>query len=296
MISSENKVIKAHDFSRGDTIERAHLQAIKRLLDGFARTTSQKFTSSLHHHCVFEIKQLDQLPWRELIEEFETGMYFFTFSMHPLPGRAVLAMPTEEALALVDLRLAGPGDDDFSGRVPSEIDQAFLAPIVEDLLGELRLAFARLYSTSPVLETQEANVLFVSIGSRSEACLAIRMSFSVAERDVREAVICLPIQMVRMLVESLKSKTSLIDEAQKETLADLNKRITEVPLQVVFQFPSILTTPAELLTLRVGDTMGLGHAKGRPLEVRAEGVLVALADICSSGVHKAFEIVEEVTK
>ena len=32
------------------------------------------------------------------------------------------------------------------------------------------------------------------------------------------------------------------------------------------------------------------------IEVRAAGLLVALADICSSGVHKAFEIKEEVTK
>jgi hypothetical protein len=42
--------------------------------------------------------------------------------------------------------------------------------------------------------------------------------------------------------------------------------------------------------------LGLGHPKGRPLEVRAEGLLVALAEICSSGVHKACEIKEEITK
>ena len=57
-----------------------------------------------------------------------------------------------------------------------------------------------------------------------------------------------------------------------------------------------MTTPAELLTLQVGDHLGLGHPKGRYLELRAEGKLVALAEMCSSGVHKACEIQEEVTR
>ena len=91
---------------------------------------------------------------------------------------------------------------------------------------------------------------------------------------------------------SLAGGTMEIDSGAQGT----RRRLLEVPFDVVFQFPSFATTPAELLTLRVGDSLGLGHPKGRPLEVRAEGLLVALAEICSSGVHKACEITEEVTR
>ncbi|MCL4552068.1 MAG: FliM/FliN family flagellar motor C-terminal domain-containing protein, partial [Candidatus Marsarchaeota archaeon] len=90
--------------------------------------------------------------------------------------------------------------------------------------------------------------------------------------------------------------SSDLEKGRKESLFDTHRRLLDIPMDVVFQFPSILTTPAELLTLQVGDSLGLGHPKGRPLEVRAEGILVALADICSSGVHKACEIREEVNK
>lgn len=296
MVTSVSKDIRIHDFRRGDVLERANLQTIERLLETFARFISQKFTSSLHQPCVFELSKLDQVTWGDLIEEFEHGKYFFTFSMAPLSGRAILAFPTEEVLALVDLRLAGSGDDDFKGRIPSEIDQSFLAPIIEDFIGELGTALSRIQSTFPLLEAQEGNILFVSIASPSEMCMVIRLNFFLADRSPKEAVICLPLSMVRGLVESLETKSTLVGGPGDAYAADTRSRLLQVPLEVVFQFPSIATTPSELLTLKVGDSLGLGHPKGRPLEVRAEGVLVAKADLCSSGVHKAFEIVEEVTK
>jgi len=296
-MSQGSKEIRNHDFRRGDVIERANLQVVHGLLETFARYATQKLSSTLHQPCVFEIVQLDQLTWGDLSVGLETGVYFFTFSLPPLAGRAALVIPTDEVLAIVDLRLAGSGDDDFTGRIPSELDQAFLEPIVEDLVGELGNAFARIQSTVPVLEAQEANILFVSIASPSEMCMVARALFYVASRPPREVLIVFPLQMVRTLLENLRAKTALMGEGKKDSAAaDTRRRLLEIPLEIVFQFPSIVTTPSELLTLRVGDTFGLGHPKGRPLEVRTGGLLVALAEMCSSGVHKACEIKQEVTR
>lgn len=291
------KEIKKHDFRRGDLIERGNLQAIQRILESFARSASQKFTSALHQPCIFEIGQLDQITWIDLSVELENGMYFFTFSLSPLPGRALLAIPTDEVLALVDLRLAGLGEDDFTDRIPSEIDQAFLVPIIEDLLNELGNAFGKIQVTLPLLENQEGNLLFVNIGASADMYIVIRMSFCVAKRSSREILICIPSQMMKVLAQSLQLKTLQLDEGTHDsTLVEARSRLAEVPMEVVFQFPSMITLPSELVKLRVGDCLGLGHPKGRPLEVRAEGVLVATAEICSSGVHKAFEVKEEIVK
>jgi flagellar motor switch protein FliM len=297
MMNQPTKIVQNHDFRRTDLLERVDLQAVQGLLETFTRSATLKFTSTLRQPCVFDVEKLDQVTWRDLVEEFESGMYFFTFSLRPLTGHAVFVMPTEEALALVDLRLAGSGDDDFSGRIPSEIDQDFLASIVGDFITELAVAFGRIQSTVPVLEAQEGNVQFVSIASAGEMCIAVRISFTIANRSSCEALICLPFTMVRMLLDTLQSKTTPASDGRHDFYAAATRqRLAGVPVNVVFQFPSFMTTPAELLTLRVGDSLGLGHPKGRPLEVRAEGLLVALAEICSSGVHKACEIKEEVTK
>jgi flagellar motor switch protein FliM len=296
-MSQKAKVVREHDFRRTDLLERVELQAIEGLLEAFTRSATQKLTSTIRNPCTFELDRLDQVTWRDLAEELDTGVYFFTFSLPPFIGRAVLAIPTEEALALVDLRLAGSGEDDFSGRVPSDIDKAFFAPIVEDLIGEFSRALARVHTSHPVLEAQEGNVQFVSVASPSEMCMAFRMSLTVASRPTCQTMICLPFPLVRILIDGLQARSMPGDDSKEGAIAmAARRRLMEVPMDVVFQFPSFVTTPAELLTLRVGDSLGLGHPKGRPLEVRAEGLLIALADMCSSGVHKACQIKEEVTK
>ena len=297
MTDQPAKVVRNHDFRRTDLLERVDLQALQGLLEVFARSATQKFTSTLRQPVSFELDALDQVTWRDLAEELQEGSCFFTFSLPPLTGRALVAIPTEEALALVDLRLAGSGEDDFAGRIPTEIDRAFFAPIIEDLLGELSRSLSRIHVTYPLLEAQEGNIQFVSVASPSEMCMALRLTVAVAARPARTAVICLPFPMVRMLIDGLVTRSASSDDAREDLAAQATRRrLWDVPLTVVFQFPSFLTTPAELLTLRVGDSLGLGHPKGRPLEVRAEGLLVALADMCSSGVRKACLITEEVAK
>lgn len=297
MTGSTPKVVRKHDFGRTDLLERVDVQALHGLLETFARAATQKLTSTLRQPCTFEIDGLDQLMWRDLVLGLEGSQYFFTFALPPLAGRAVFIMPTDEMLALVDVRLAGTGEDDFTGRVPSDIDRAFLESIMEDLLAELGRTVNRLQTTTPVLEDQESNVQFVAVGSVTEMFLVARLNFSLASRAPREGLLCLPFTLVRLLIDGLQTRSGLAGESRERVLAAENRRrIHEVPLDLVFQFPSFVTTPAELLTLQVGEYLGLGHAKGRPLEVRVAGIQVAWANICSSGVRKACEITEEVTK
>ncbi|MBW4078088.1 MAG: hypothetical protein HIU84_06200 [Acidobacteria bacterium] len=291
------KEVRNHDFRRTDLLERQDLQTLHGLSEAFTRAATQRLSAILHRPCSFELNALDQVMWRELAEEFSENMHFFTFSMVPLVGRGVLIMPTDEVLAFVDLRLAGTGEDDFTGRTPSEIDKAFLAPIVTDLIVEFAKTMTRIQTITPLLESQDETAEVVSIAAPQETCIAIRMDLTTAGRAARPAVLCLPYPMVRLLFDLLAARSVSSGEDRDDSFSlDTRRRLYEVPLELVFQFPSFVTTPAQLLTLRVGDSLGLGHPKGRPLEVRVEGLLIGLADMCSSGVHKACEIKEEVVR
>lgn len=292
-----HKEVRNHDFRRTDLLERQDLQTLHGLSEAFARAATQRLTTLLHRPCKFELKSVEQIMWRELVEEFRDNKHLSTFSMLPLVGRGLLAIPVDEALAFVDLRLAGTGDDDFTGRTPSDIDKAFLAPIITDLIGEFAKSIARIQTITPWLEGQDENVEFVSIAGPRETCVAIRLALSTANRPVREVVMCLPFPMVKILFDILQTRAVSSKEDLGHTSSlEVRRRLREVPVELVFQFPSFVTTPAQLLTLQVGDVLGLGHTRGRPLEVRVESQLVGLADICSSGVRKACEIKEEVMK
>ena len=128
------------------------------------------------------------------------------------------------------------------------------------------------------LEAQEGNVQFVSVASPAEMCMAARFSFTVANRTLSHALICLPFPMVRMLVDSLQARTALGDDVRQVSMADdTRRRLFEIPLDVVFQFPSFVTTPAELMF-----TIWMVQPCTKPPEAPAAGSVTASEAVTKS--------------
>lgn len=286
---------KLHDFKRTETLERVHLHALSVMLDSFARHASARLSTVLRQPSVLALRSLDQLTWAEISNTLDEGLHFLTFSLPPLAGQGVVAVPTAEALAVVDLRLAGTGEEDSPERVLTEIEQELLAPVAEGVLDELAKTLARLQPTTPTLEMQEANVQFVTVAPPTETCLAAHLSFSLGSRPECELVLCLPFMMMRQLAELMRSRPGHLGEGAAAAQAvDVRHRLHDVPVDLVLQFPTFTSTPDALMTLAVGDELHLGLATDRPLEVRVDGLLVARATIGRSGLRKACAITEEV--
>ena len=167
-MSSVQTEARLHDFRRTETLERVHLHAMSVMLDSFARHASARLSTVLRQPSVLALRSLDQLTWGEISTNLASGLHFLTFSLPPLAGQGVLAIPTAEALAVVDLRLAGTGEEEYSEGVLTEIEQELLAPVAEGILDELAKTLARLQPTTPVLEMQEANIQFVSVAPPTE--------------------------------------------------------------------------------------------------------------------------------
>lgn len=287
--------VRPHDFRRTETLERVHLHTISIVLETFARHGSAPLSTLLRKACSLTLESVEQVTWSDLVGTYADDLHFVLFSLQPLPGRAMVALPPRDALAIVDLRLAGNGEDDYPERALTEIEQELLGPVVEGLLGELSKALDRLQATTPVLDRQESSIQFVSVASSNEACLSARFSLAIGNRPMSQLSLCLPLQTVRGVVDAMQQGLGSASEDAPDTVAaSVRQRLHEVPLDLVLQFPSFDTTPETLLHLTVGDELHLGLPTDRPLELRAEGLLVARATIGRSGPRKACSITEEV--
>jgi flagellar motor switch protein FliM len=293
-VSGSGGQITRHDFRRTKTLDRFHVHTVGMVLESFARLATTPLSTVLRQPCSLSLHSLDQVTWADVSQSLDDSLHYVTFTMPPIPGSSVLALPIGEALAIVDLRLAGSGEGDYSERMLTEIEQELLAPVVGSVLDELGRAVARLQPTEPRLEHHESNVQFVTIAGPGDTTLLARFALSIGSRPPSELIICLPLPTVRQLVEGSTGPAGGLDESSAAGSAEARRRLQEVPLDLVLQFPSFGSTPQALLNLAVGDELHLGLSTDRPLEVRAEGQLIALATIGRSGVRKACCITEEV--
>ncbi len=294
-MSKAEPAVQPHDFRHAEMLERGHHHAVTTVFENFAKQGAAALTAMLREQCTLALESMEQATWEDLAEQLGDGNHFLTFALPPLPGHAVLTVPANDALALVDLRLAGSGDDDYPDRGLTEIEQELFNPVVAGLLDELSKALSRLQVTVPELGVHESSAQFVSVASGTEMCLTARFAFTVGGRPACSILLCFPYLMVRHLVETMRRGPAR-PEGGSATVSSLTvrRRLQEVPVDLILQFPSFTTTPDSLMHLAVGDELHLGLPTDRPLELRAEGLLVALATIGRTGVRKACSITEEV--
>jgi flagellar motor switch protein FliM len=285
--------VARHDFRRTKTLDRFHVHTVGMVLESFARLATTPLSTVLRQPCSLSLVSLDQVTWAEASQSLDNTLHFVTFALPPAPGSCVLALPIAEALAIVDLRLAGSGEGDYPERILTEIEQELLSSVLASVLDELRRAMARLQPTEPRLEQHESNVQFLTIAAPGDTTLLARFDLAIGNRPASQLTMCLPLPTVRQLVEPA-GPAGEPDDTSGSASTEARRRLHEVPLDLVLQFPSFGSTPAALLNLAVGDELHLGLATDRPLEVRAEGQLIALATIGRSGVRKACCITEEV--
>ncbi len=286
--------VARHDFRRTKTLDRFHVHTVGMVLESFARLATTPLSTVLRQPCSLSLVSLDQVTWAEAGQSLDNTLHYVTFTLPPAPGSSVLALPIADALAIVDLRLAGSGEGDYPERMLTEIEQELLSPVVGSVLDELKRALARLQPTEPRLEQHESNVQFLTIAAPGDTTLLAHFDLSIGSRPTSQLIMCLPLPTVRQLVEGPTGHGDELNEASDASSAEARRRLQEVPLDLVLQFPSFGSTPEALLDLAVGDELHLGLSTDRPLEVRAEGQLIALATIGRSGVRKACCITEEV--
>ncbi len=291
-MSSATQVAR-HDFRRTKTLDRFHVHTVGMVLESFARLATTPLSTVLRQPCSVSLVSLDQVTWAEAGQSLDNTLHFLTFTLPPIPGSSVLALPIAEALAIVDLRLAGSGEGDYPERILTEIEQELLSPVIVSVLDELKRAVARLQPTEPRLEQHESNVQFLTIAAPGDTTLLAHFDLSIGSRPTSQLIMCLPLPTVRQLVEPTSPGGDL-NELSGASSTEARRRLQDVPLDLVLQFPSFGSTPEALLNLAVGDELHLGLSTDRPLEVRAEGQLIALATIGRSGVRKACCITEEV--
>ena len=293
MISTD-KDVRPHDFRRSQVLDRSQLASAEGVLDSFARNASIKLSGVFRQATTLEVGGIDQRPFSEVATDLDADWLLTTYALSPLAGHALVALARREVSGLVDLRLSGDGD--VGEREPTELDLELVALIIQEVVDEMARELSRATPVACTFAARHDDLSTLTEFAPGTMCVEVRLALGVAARPATDIRLVLASDSIRTVLEGLARRAVAGGERDRAAAREARRRLREVPLEVVFQFPAFVTTPGELLTLSVGDCLGLGHLKGRPLEVRSEGVLVALAEISGSGVRKAFEVHEEVTR
>lgn len=280
-----------YDFRRPIKLSREHVRTLQIAFETYARSCGTLFTTRLRVVSGVALASIEQLNYDEYVASLSNPTVIATVSIDPLPGMVLLEMSSSTAMTAIDHMLGGPGGPQPE-RPLTEVEMPLLRGLLERMLGELRYGFENLVDISPKLREIEYNAQFLRAHQPGDAVVIASFDMKIGSEECM-ASICLPFNTILPVLE----KQELIELTPAErmvrntSLRNLTAGLSAAPIDVAVRFQPIRMRTDDIVDLRPGDVVPLGHPTSRPLEVTVNETVFAHAVPGNQGARLACLVV-----
>ena len=250
------------------------MRAFQIVHETFARQLSTVLATTLRAGASSAFGKVEQLTYDEYIRGLPNPSYMVILSLNPLPGAALLQFPLPITFNAIDRLLGGTGDANSPKRPLTEIEQNLMRSVVDRALRELEYAYETLVRVEAEIVQQEFNPQFAQIAAPSDMVLVVSFEMRIGEKR-GTATICVPFTTLAPVLETLASQTLFQDQRGEDPVqwqGKLETALNNVPVELCVRFDSVALTSNEIVGLKVGDIVPLGHSIDKPVTVTVDGV------------------------
>lgn len=172
--------IKLYDFRRPDKFSREQIRTISVMHEGFSRLATARLMNMLRTEATVEIDMVDQLTYKEFVDDLEQPSTLLPVSMKPLKGVSLFQVDTTLSTAWVDRMYGGRGAADPSVTY-THLEQTAVKGMVDALVEELGAAWKPVTNAAFQSATLEKNKGVVTIVPPSEMIVLVTWNVQVAD-------------------------------------------------------------------------------------------------------------------
>jgi flagellar motor switch protein FliM len=280
-----------YDFRRPIKLSREHVRTLQIGFETYARSCGTLLTTRLRVVSNVTLAAIEQLNYDEYVASLSNPTVIAVVSLDPLPGAVLMEMSSSAAMTAIDHMLGGPGGPQPE-RPLTEVEMPLLRGLLERMLGELRYGFETLVDLSPKLKEIEYNAQFLRAHQPGDAVVVASFDMKIGAEEC-VASICLPFTTIlpvlerQEAIELTPAERLLRDSAHRSLSAGLSG----APIDVAVRFHPIRMRTDDIVDLRPGDVVPLGHPTSLPLEVTVNETVFAHAVPGNQGARLACLIV-----
>ncbi|MEU8815830.1 flagellar motor switch protein FliM [Actinoplanes sp. NPDC048796] len=280
-----------YDFRRPIKLSREHVRTLQMAFETYARSCGTLLTTRLRAVSSVSLVSIEQLNYDEYVASLNNPTVIAVVVLDPLPGSALMEMSTSAVMSAIDHMLGGPGGPQPE-RPLTEVEMPLLRGLLERMLGELRYGFENLVELQPKLKDIEYNAQFLRTHQPGDACVIATFDMKIGAEECL-ASICLPFNTILPVLS--RTEAVVLSDAERATkdmaLRNITAGLSAAPLDVAIRFQPIRMRTDDIVDLRPGDVVPLGHPTSRPLEVTVNETVFAHAVPGNQGARLACLVV-----
>jgi flagellar motor switch protein FliM len=285
-----------YDFRRPIKLSREHVRTLQIAFETYARGCGTLLTTRLRVVSSITLASIEQLTYDEYVAGLANPTVIATVAIDPLPGTVLVEMTSSAAMTAIDHMLGGPGGPQPE-RPLTEVEMPLLRGLLERMLAELRYGFETLVDISPKLREIEYNAQFLRAHQPGDAVVIASFDMKIGTEEC-VASICLPFTTILPVLEKqetveLSATERLVRDAAHR---NLTAGLSAAPIEVAVRFQPIRMRTDDIVDLRPGDVVPLGHPTSLPLEVTVNETVFAHAVPGNQGTRLACLVVPSPTE
>ena len=285
-----------YDFRRPIKLSREHVRTLQIAFETYARGCGTLLTTRLRVVSSVTLASIEQLTYDEYVAGLANPTVIATVAIDPLPGAVLVEMASSAAMTAIDHMLGGPGGPQPE-RPLTEVEMPLLRGLLERMLAELRYGFETLVDISPKLREIEYNAQFLRAHQPGDAVVIASFDMKIGTEEC-VASICLPFTTILPVLE--KQETVELSAAERVVRDSAHRNLTAglsaAPIEVAVRFQPIRMRTDDIVDLRPGDVVPLGHPTSLPLEVTVNETVFAHAVPGNQGARLACLVVPSPTE
>jgi flagellar motor switch protein FliM len=260
----------AYDFRRPIKLSREHVRTLQIAFETYARSCGTLLTTRLRAVSNVSLISIEQLNYDEYVASLANPTIIGVVALDPLPGTVLLEIAQSAVMTAMPL----------------------LRGLIERMLGELRYGFESLVDISPKLKEIEYNAQFLRAHAPGDAIVVASFETKIGAEECI-STICLPFNTILPVLS--RTEAVVLSTAERQVkdraLRNLTAGLSAAPIDVAVRFQPIRMRTDDIVDLRPGDVVPLGHATSRPLEVTVNEIVFAHAVPGNQGARLACLVV-----
>ncbi|WP_430780638.1 flagellar motor switch protein FliM [Actinoplanes sp. G11-F43] len=281
----------AYDFRRPIKLSREHVRTLQIAFETYARSCGTLLTTRLRAVSNVSLISIEQLNYDEYAGGLANPTIIAVVTLDPLPGTVLLEIAQSAVMTAIDHMLGGPGGTQPE-RPLTEVEMPLLRGLVERMLGELRYGFESMVDLAPKLKEIEYNVQFLRAHAPGDAVVVASFETKIGAEECI-STLCLPFNTILPVLS--RTETVVLTAAERQerdtALRNLTEGLSAAPIDVAVRFQPIRMRTDDIVDLRPGDVVPLGHPTSRPLEVTVNETVFAHAVPGNQGARLACLVV-----
>ncbi len=257
-----------YNFRRPDRVSKDQIRSLHFLHDRFARNVATSMSAFLRTVSDMTIVSVEQFAYSEFLMSLPDPTAFYAIGIEPFDLTGAMELNPSIAFTMIDRMLGGNGSSGSMNRALTEIEQNVIDSVIKLLLENLTEAWKSIVETVEfTISGRETRPQMLSVAAPNE--VVVLLVFDVRVGETRGMLnLCIPASITEAAGETFAQGWH---RTRKEpTRADrrrLRENLGRMPMPVVAEIGAKLAA-RELLDLRPGDILSLGHSLRRAVDVK----------------------------